>query len=74
MLVWYYFIIETNEGTYYLCESKENGELVRFPTKSYQVTVYDKDFYPKSGLPTLSRIRYSPTGSGAAQSAADLTA
>jgi len=47
MLVWYYFIIETNEGTYYLCESKENGELVRFPTKSYQVTVYDKDFYPK---------------------------
>ncbi|NLB61778.1 MAG: hypothetical protein GX802_05070, partial [Clostridiales bacterium] len=44
MLVWYYFIVETQDGTFYLGETNGLATLTHFPMKSYQVTVYDKEF------------------------------
>lgn len=47
-LMWYQFLIQLNDKTYYYCNNDEmlggEGILLDFEGKSYQITVYEKDF------------------------------
>jgi 4-alpha-glucanotransferase len=47
-LLWYYFIIEKEDGIWFYCNRDDNmggvGVLKESPLNSYQITVYKKDF------------------------------